>query len=233
MGDTDVTTVEQADQASSTGDKQGEQDQLRYTETQLRRAISDALATRGGKVGRERDQARADSEKSAADLKAATAKVTQLEGKIAEMEADFEVLSQDDPEGAGKLAKRLNDLDAMLKTAAERVEALDAERLEHAALVDFGLGVAFEMAVVDVADEFEGDPEILMRIAEQGGIKPGRDEDALKAKLREVAKSMGWKRASGPAIRADSGVANGGGPDLRNLSPKEKIKHGLRNWRGK
>lgn len=212
-----------------TKDKPSEEktSQAKYTEEELhsrvRKAVSAALAEQGGSLGRERDTFKSQSEKLSSDLKTATDKLTELQADRDQMVADIENLSTDDPDKAGKLSKRLKDLDTAINSAKSkedaaerRVKELEAQMQPYAETVNFALGVTLETSVFEVAGEYDNaNAEALIELCGEMGVKGDKDTEQLKGRIRKVADILWTKKgkqskSEEPAIVNDSGVNHGG-----------------------
>lgn len=238
----DTAVLEKPAAQPSAGKEDSTSEQPRYTYSQLRKAISDALATQGGTLGKERDTFRGQAEKTANDLKAAADKVTELQADRDQLKADIESLAEDDPEKAGKLSQRLKTMDEAVRSAKakedaadKRVRELEEQMSPYAETVNFALGVTLEASVFEVAEEYtDGNDRILKELCEAMGIKGDKDTVKLKESIRKVADILQWQKKDAKPkddeapLVVDSGVANGGGEDLSKLSGRELLLLGLR-----
>ena len=210
-----------------------------YTPDQLRKAISNALATQGGTLGRERDTFKSQAETVASKLKEAQETITELQTTADQLREDIETLGSEDPEGTGKLSKRLKDLDATIKAAKAKENAADTRVKEmedqmkpYAEIVDFALGVTLETSIYEVSEEYrDGNADTLIELCEQMGVKGDKDKEQLKVTIRKVADILWAKKTlktKEPVLVGDSGMTKGGGIDFSKMTPMELIQYGLK-----
>lgn len=215
-----VATASKESEVKPSEDNKAVSTSKTYTEEQLRKAISNALATQGGTLGRERDTFKAQSEKAALELKSLNDRVAELQSDRDQLKSDIESLSEEDPEKAGKLSQRLKAMDAAIKAAKDkesaadnRVNELEGQMKPYAETVNWALGESLKRSVKEIAGEYDGgNAEVLTGLCDEMGVKGDKDTDGLKTRIRKVADIL-WSKKAGekePEAVIDSGVTNGG-----------------------
>ena len=235
-----VATASPEPEVKPSESKEGITSEPTYTPEQLRKAISNALATQGGTLGRERDTFKSQAETAAKSLSQAQETIAELQTAASQLREDMALLDEEDPEKTGKLSKRLNDLDAAIKTAKAKETAADARVKEmqdqmtpYAEIVDFALGVTLEHSIFEVSEEYQdGNADTLVELCEQMGVKGDKDKEQLKVTIRKVADILWSKKSTEtkePVLVGDSGVTSGGsGWNPDEHTPGENIERGLK-----
>ena len=230
-GETNATVQDSAqvktDQTSAAKDGSTSQETPRtYTEAEVRKQVSDALADAGRRhkselepILKERDTFKSEAAQARKDAENATSTLNDTKENIESLEKDLETLSETNPDSAEiiKLKKEIRaeknkltqDAKAEKEAVAELRKTLEKEREDFAGEVSEARAMKFEVDVFEVAEDFEGgDSARLKALCEKAG-KMKRSE------IEDLAGVLWTKKAAKveetePALKRDSGVTNGG-----------------------
>ena len=177
-----------------------------YTEEQVTKAVSDALA----KAGRTAKQL----EKREAESKIRNdARQAELDARQKRLDdAEFEAIKGDpDLEAAYKSKKRIEDAQ---KALDEDRRKLEAEKLEHTDKLKAADDTAREIAIWKIAIKHNADPAVVKEKADQLGVT---SEEQVEA----IAEMIGSKEVK-PGLKPDSGMTRGGAKSVEG-QPARKI----------
>jgi len=197
-----------------------------YSESEYQKAVSDALAKAGREhkkeveaIARERDSFKSASE-------ANTAKLTETQDQIKNLEERLDDLTQDDPDKS-KLLKELRKLEQNEKTLKEREASLKESETTHAERLTKAERIERETNCAEIAGAYEGgDAARLKRAAEKLNLTTKGQIDDLAATFWTKKEAKKEETAEGETIQPDSGATNGGAGDAEFLKGFAQGKYG-------
>jgi chromosome segregation ATPase len=219
-----------------------------YTEEQLKKAVSDALAEVGRKhkaeiepIKAERDTFKNKVSELQNQYDDTTESLEKTRKEIKELETDFEKLSDDNPD-AGELKKLRKEIKAareqeeqeiksQKKALKELEDKLKSEREEWAGTVAEAQAAKFEVDVFEISEEYADDTgkplstAKLKAACEKAGIKKREDIEGL-ASIFFTKKDSKPTEETKTEMKTDSGVGGGYTSELtidkvKKMSPEE------------
>lgn len=235
MGETDTAkqgTPQKPEQSS--GGEKGNTSTLvappkSFTEADLRKVVSDALAEQGRKhkaeldpIIAERDTFKSQSQNKEIDLEEIAKERDDLKQQIDE-------LASDDP-GKGALVKRDRALKEQAQKLKDGLRELEAERQKHSERLKRAETVERDVVAMTIAEEYEGaQSEKLIELCKVAGV-------TSEEGIRKMAGTL-WEKKNnltlplGATFKPDSGQTSGGKDSLSSLPPQERIKEAERRLR--
>jgi hypothetical protein len=178
-----------------------------FTESDIKKAVSDALA-KAGREAKALETAKADIAKREADIRKA-----EQDRELAELEA-----VKDKPDELSIL-QRKQKLAADIRAHNAEVERQRQEWDMHQAELTELKAAKYELSINGVADKNGVSADLLKAKAIELGITDPAGIEKLAAIMP--------KKVAVPNV--DSGKTMGGGVDTSNMSPRELITRGLKN----
>lgn len=212
-------TVDQKDTSArdSSEGQQGTSEQPRtYTEADMIKARSDALAA-AGRDAKSIEKQREEANRLLAEAQEAADKARQRQ-RDAELEA-----AKDDPDELSRIRKAHQIEDDLNKERTEfnkEKATLERERAEHQAEIEEAQSTKREIMVWDVATKHNVDAERLKDLSEKYKL-------STKEEIDELARQIGKPKEP---VLSDSGRTTGG-TNLGDLPPKERLAEADRRLR--
>ena len=195
-----------------------------YTEADITKAISDALAKQGREHKKALDSVTAEKDTFKAQFGAKESELTDIAEERKSLQSQIDELASDDPDkfNITRKDRELRERETTLKATAQ---AMETEKQAWGDTVKMAKDTLRETAIWEISGSYEGgDPVKLKELCVKFDINS-------EEKIREVADTL-WapkvEKPQAPVIKADSGVTSGGGTDWRSLPPQQQIAYGLK-----
>jgi chromosome segregation ATPase len=229
MGETNVTTQGKSTVATS-GGKEGStstQTPKTYTEEQVQKKLSDALAEQGRKhkaelepIVKERDSFKSQLEANTSDLEANKSEIDKLQAKIDDL-ASNDPARFDAVKEMKALKTERDQLRADKRALDADKQALDADKQTHGERIKKAESFERETLIQGMVEDYEGgDFDKLKDFCETFDAKS-------EEQIRKVADKLWTKKApeppnsEAPPVKPYTGMTNGGSEKIGDLPPKQ------------
>ncbi len=190
-----------------------------FTESDIQKAVSDALA----KAGRERKSIEDENATLKSQLATNQTLIKEAQDEIAKAKSLAETLSKDDPDKK-KLLQLIADSEKELKDLKAQKTALETEKTIWGEDVKNAKEFKLSQTVSKVAADYEGGDEA--KLKSLAGIANATTEEAI----RKIADTLWTQKAQDTQqqnIKPDPGTTNGGGTDYSKMTSSQLIAKGL------